>query len=641
MAQKRTIDIDINTNADQAAKEFDNLGKATKVANDSLEGLNKTFEEANGDIQPLTARMGEAEDRLYELALAGDTTSKEYQGLLNKVGEYRKVQIQTDLAVDQAAQTFSQKLGTALGGATSGFAAVQGTMALVGGESEALERTLLKVQAAMAIQQGIAGIQDYSKSVGLAGKATKAWGIITGTTTGMFKALRVALIATGIGAIVVLIGTLIANLDKLRVPIDAAIQAFKDLADWIGITSFAEEDAAEQRKQYAETQRQIDEGIAKSREEAHQRRMQQYAEERAASKQGWDDWLEIMKLQGNEERAIYFKREELRGAFWFDATKDISEFTNEELKAYRALLEFEKEVAAFREANAQKRLATKRKIEDLEIKLMDAGLEKELEMNRDSFERQREDITEKGKDKLKLIKLYNELELQEEKRIREKFDVFKLEEFDGEIAQLEIKAIKQIDINKLTNEEIEKQMSESAARQKAIDDKLAADKKANAIAVADANLTIAHESLGAIGELANAFAKDDEKSAKRAFNINKAVGIAQAIVSTAQGIMAQLAVPQDALSGTNFIKAGIVAATGAAQIATISKSKFEGGGGGDTPSVDASAGAAQAPSFNVVGDSGINQLAQLQQAPVQAFVVSGEVTTSQALDRNRVENATL
>jgi len=93
MAQKRTIDIDINTNADQAAKEFDNLGKATKVANDSLEGLNKTFEEANGDIQPLTARMGEAEDRLYELALAGDTTSKEYQGLLNKVGEYRKVQI--------------------------------------------------------------------------------------------------------------------------------------------------------------------------------------------------------------------------------------------------------------------------------------------------------------------------------------------------------------------------------------------------------------------------------------------------------------------------------------------------------------------------------------------------------------------
>jgi len=48
-----------------------------------------------------------------------------------------------------------------------------------------------------------------------------------------------------------------------------------------------------------------------------------------------------------------------------------------------------------------------------------------------------------------------------------------------------------------------------------------------------------------------------------------------------------------------------------------------------------------APEFNVVGDSGINQLAQLQQQPTQAFVVSGEVTSAQALDRNRVTNATL
>ena len=52
-------------------------------------------------------------------------------------------------------------------------------------------------------------------------------------------------------------------------------------------------------------------------------------------------------------------------------------------------------------------------------------------------------------------------------------------------------------------------------------------------------------------------------------------------------------------------------------------------------------GGGATPQFNVVGDSGINQLAQLQQQPTQAYVVSGEVTTSQALDRNRVQNATL
>ena len=158
MAEKRTINIDINNNADEAAKDFQDFAKATNVANDSVEGLNKTFEEVYGELQPLTTRMGEAEDRLYELALAGDTTSKEYQELLKSVGNYRKTQIQTDLAVDQAANTFSQKLGGALTGATSGFAAVQGTMALVGTESEALEETLLKVQGALALQQGVQGV---------------------------------------------------------------------------------------------------------------------------------------------------------------------------------------------------------------------------------------------------------------------------------------------------------------------------------------------------------------------------------------------------------------------------------------------------------------------------------------------------
>jgi hypothetical protein len=76
-------------------------------------------------------------------------------------------------------------------------------------------------------------------------------------------------------------------------------------------------------------------------------------------------------------------------------------------------------------------------------------------------------------------------------------------------------------------------------------------------------------------------------------------------------------------------------------IAKIASSKFESTSAGvDTPTPDVGGGA---PQFNVVGDSGVNQLASLtaNQQPTQAFVVSGEVTTAQALDRNRVQNATL
>ena len=48
-----------------------------------------------------------------------------------------------------------------------------------------------------------------------------------------------------------------------------------------------------------------------------------------------------------------------------------------------------------------------------------------------------------------------------------------------------------------------------------------------------------------------------------------------------------------------------------------------------------------APNFNVVGNNGLNQLAQLQQQPIKAYVVGSEVTTQQALDRNRIQNGTL
>ena len=95
--------------------------------------------------------------------------------------------------------------------------------------------------------------------------------------------------------------------------------------------------------------------------------------------------------------------------------------------------------------------------------------------------------------------------------------------------------------------------------------------------LANQRLQLAGDILGAISGLSAAFAKDDEKSQKKQFELNKAFGIGQAIISTAQGITTQLASPKDALTGMNFVKAGIIAATGVAQIATISKTQFKGG----------------------------------------------------------------
>ena len=208
MAEKRTIDINIKNNADEATKDFNQFNDALDETAKSAKNVNSTFEEVYGDLQPLTTRLGEAEDRLYELALAGDTTSKEYQELLTKVGEYRKVQIKTDLAVDSAATTLGQKLGGALTGATSGFAAIQGAMGLVGGESEQLERVLLKVQSALAIQQGVQGIREAIPSIKQLGK----------TATTAFNAMSTgakAFAVTGIGVVLTALGVLIAKLQEV------------------------------------------------------------------------------------------------------------------------------------------------------------------------------------------------------------------------------------------------------------------------------------------------------------------------------------------------------------------------------------------------------------------------------------------
>ena len=97
MAEKRTINLDVNTNAEQVGNQFDNLNKSIDGTTKSNKDLHASFEDIEGEILPLTGRMGEMEDRLYELGLAGKQNTKEFKDLLKEVGKYRKVQIETDL----------------------------------------------------------------------------------------------------------------------------------------------------------------------------------------------------------------------------------------------------------------------------------------------------------------------------------------------------------------------------------------------------------------------------------------------------------------------------------------------------------------------------------------------------------------
>jgi hypothetical protein len=87
--------------------------------------------------------------------------------------------------------------------------------------------------------------------------------------------------------------------------------------------------------------------------------------------------------------------------------------------------------------------------------------------------------------------------------------------------------------------------------------------------------------------------------------------------------------------------AGIISTVKSAVSAAKGAASSMGGTGGGSANVSAPA----PPSFNVVGSSDTNQLAQVlgekEDKPIKAFVVSNDVTNAQALDRNIVEGASL
>lgn len=146
---------------------------------------------------------------------------------------------------------------------------------------------------------------------------------------------------------------------------------------------------------------------------------------------------------------------------------------------------------------------------------------------------------------------------------------------------------------------------------------------------------------GALGNIASIVGENSK--------FGKAVAVTQAIIDTYAG--ASKALAQGGLFG--FIGAAAVIASGLANVKTITSQKppnapsFATGGSGRgaaTPT-PAPAPVSTPPEVNTVGASGINQLAgaigEQAQQPVQAYVVSNDVTTAQSLERNIVDGASI
>jgi hypothetical protein len=202
--------------------------------------------------------------------------------------------------------------------------------------------------------------------------------------------------------------------------------------------------------------------------------------------------------------------------------------------------------------------------------------------------------------------------------------------------------------------------AELAVEEAKLDAAIEADNKKKELAEAElqrerelqsAKLELAGATLQGIGNLVNAFAGENEEQQKRAFNISKAISIAQATIDTYKGATAAFASTAASPLGianpaAPFIAAAAAVAAGLANVATIARQQYGGGGsggtGGGAGASNPPAGLSNPATFNVVGNTGTNQLAQtLGQQPLQAYVVAGDVTSAQSLERNKIQQSTL
>jgi hypothetical protein len=716
MAETRTINLEIKDNFKKVEKDIDDLNKSLKNTAENNRDVSKTFEEVYGDLQPLTTRMGEAEDRLYELAAAGQTTTQEYKELLETVGQYRQVQIQTDLAVDGASQTMTQKLGSALNGATSAFATTQGAMALFGSENEALEESLLKVQSALAIQQGVQGLTTSYKELG--GK--------TGIATKAQAAFNFVMNLNPILLIVSGITLAIAALLKFTSVLDPVIDGLKNFGDAIGLTDFAGEEAAKNEKARLEAASELKKKLYEEEIERNKRLAEYQKQLRDATEN--NEKAQIALLESQSKSSIKLRRQTAERAlaeakFQKDSITAINEqlkklgILGQVLKANEAeLLEADtklltaqaelnkvnqegsekaKQAAEKAKQAAQDARNLRRQIQDEQIKGIDDLNQKEQTQLIVSAQRRIEDLSLTAKDKKKNAKLILEIQNNLNKdleKLDEKFyaaqrkaqeDAQKLansnkirlqREFDNIIEALAEQNFQ----NTLTEEQREIQavndkyfelqtLAAGNAEQLAIIEQAKADelgaieKKANeksveeARAVAEQKAAIQQQGLDTALQGVQLIKGLFEKSKgvqKAAVIAESAIGIAKMIISNKLANAGALATPQAiATSGAaaapvialNNISTGIGIAANIAATAKALKSL----GGGSAPSAPpdggggGGGGASTTPQFNTIGSSGVNQLAQLQQQPVQAYVVSGDVTSAQSLDRNRIQNATL
>lgn len=485
------------------------------------------------ETKQLREQFAEAEDAVFALAGAGKQNTAEFRAAAKEAARLKQgVDNINESLDDLKPEATLGAFGRVATGAASGFAAAQGAAALLGDENEELEKTLVKVQAAMAFSEGLKGLSDLGKGF----KVLK--GVILANPLFMIVA-AVTAIGAAMFALKDKIKVLGVAFDAIGDAIGWVIDKVKEFTDWVGISSFALDEAAEKEL----------ENINKVSEAMQSKYDREIALATAAGKNTVE--LEKLKQKAIIETAV------LEARLMEQAFKRNGELTEEETERLDELLKIVADASLALEVMAVKETKTRS----------------------DEWEKQ----TQKHKEE-------NDKRLEDEKaHLKEIDELYRTSFIEGQIIRIEEQDKIRIEQEAETlallsemNEEALEQDTFNFSETIKIRQRLSLE---NAMQLNDSLQNLSDTAFALRLSKVKAGSKEEEKIARRQFQVNKALQLSIATINGVQAIQSILA--QYPKFDGGIAMTGALVAAGTASIANIAKiasTQFAavGGGGGGT-----------------------------------------------------------
>lgn len=585
------------------------------------------------NLGSLKSQLREAQQQVALMSEKFGVTSVEAANAAKKAAELK------DKIADAKALTDAfnpdakfNALSSSIGGVLNGFQAYQGALGLVGVESKDLEKQLLAVQSAMALSQSLQGLGEARDSF----KQLAA--VVKTSVVNAFSSLKSALISTGVGALVIAIGVLISNFDKLKNSISSNLANAQKFVDSTKRQGDAARSTASDFAEYERTLKRLgytEEEIYKKRGDKLKSAISGTEKEIEANKKLYKEQLANLetvykfdKLGLNATgRALYGSEEDAK-----KTRENISNLRKELIKLKNDEYEYEQQQKKSKE---QDNKTTEAVVKNTKIKVKAKKEEKAVYKD---TSKEIEDFYKKQDEQFRLHQeaTYSEQELEIAKLVEQYDAKFAIANGNAELEK-ELEQKQKQDLAAIND----KYRLSEEAKQKEADDKAKADAKK----LQAQKIQATQDTLTTIANLTELFAGKSKKQQEQAFKIQKAANIANATIDTYKAVNSAIASTPGGpvlkgIAGAVVLSAGLLNVKKIASQQFNSESDSSGGSGaGSAPT--SLGGGGVTPNFSIVGNNSQNQLTQLQQAPIQAYVVSGEMTTAQALDRNRLRNATL